>query len=139
MTNPFNTDTIKFAYTTAFEQYQTYGSETRQNIYTGETTVTQTANLINSQGNQYTILAKKLKSITCPNQEVVNFFYAPVTRCDCLGDSILKEITQKDGLTGASRSIQLYQSYIDQFNRHTAITAVDPAAVPALILLHPCG
>jgi YD repeat-containing protein len=116
MITPFSTDTIKFTYTSANEYYSTFASETRQNQYSSDgVTVSQTANIVGTQGNTYTVVSKKIKKITCPNEVVLDFFYIPVTRCDLHGDSILSQIRQTDGITGATKSIYLYQSYIDQF------------------------
>jgi hypothetical protein len=121
MVNPFSTDTIRFAYNIASETYQTFGTETWKNKALNDTRFDVSPTIINSMPYEYVVNAKKLKHIVCPNGVMLDFSYAPVTRCDLLGDSILTGITQTDSLTGISKNFQLYQTYYNGV--HTALTS----------------
>ena len=123
MVNPSNGDTIKFTYTTAGEYYQTFATDTKMNQYSGNGLSIMTTAIINNTGgvtggSGYDVLSKKIKQISFPNRVALNFYYIHGTRCDLIGDSVLDQIQQIDGLTGATKSMNLHQTYIDQYGHY---------------------
>jgi|GEM_PF-1086798 len=118
-----SSDQITFSYVNNVNYCHNFSSETAENLGISGTSVLTFPTIYEQPaGTDYTVVTKKIKQINLPNSTRFNFVYAPLTRCDLKGDSILMEIRQQDAVTGSYSSMKLYQSYMDQYGLKHALS-----------------